>query len=156
LREGGRQPPNRLGAHQGDVRRVDEKRPAGRWQGLNPGRHRGKHAPAVICIFNAAHRLRGQDPLDFVGAVPRHDDQIFDAGRAQGLHHDFDGAAVPQRQKRFETFHAAGLSARQDDGCNGGILFQGVSPARTAMSAATMLTAISAGVSAPMARPTGE
>jgi len=101
--------------------------------------------------------VRGQRPhatCDACGAEAEHDDGL-EPHIAIGVRDPDDRGDAVRSEERLELPQARRQPGRQDDRVTSGGV-QPITAARTRTSSAVMLTASSAGVSAPMATPIGE
>ena len=106
-------------------------------------------------LATAARAGARGDGRHLVAAMPRHDDDVVDTGAGEGADRPLEQRAPLDLEQRLELAHARGATGREDDRREP-LHAQASAPDRTWTISATMLTASSAGVSAPIDRPMGE
>ena len=139
-----------------NIRREQKERPDIGFQSFHPGKDGRKHPLRVFRIENGPGPESSHERLDLFGFVSHHDPDILDTRTLEELDNSFQQGGRSQGKEGLEGPHARGVSGRQHQGTQlrGGI--HRPFPARTWINSATILTAISSGVSPPMSKPMGE
>ncbi|MBS1238855.1 MAG: hypothetical protein H6R38_173 [Deltaproteobacteria bacterium] len=132
------------------------------WQIISPpvgtacSHDRGEHALREAAVHDAA----GTPPVGQGGqlgrAVADHDMNSVDPGGLKQTDDPLQNRHPAEHHQGLEFAHALRGAGRQHDGGRGGRVHAPRPRARACTSSATMLKAISSGVSAPMSRPMGE
>src|SRR5271157_2504251 len=120
----------------------------------------------VSCVDHDAHGRQVYRPLDYFRVMAQHHRDLFDAGSAKIFNNGFKEGAPLVGEQRLVAPHAPGLSRGENQAGNHVVCWAfglyaregtlGAVLRRTAIISATMATAISSGVSAPISRPMGE